>query len=58
VKKRMEITGKTDYKRNRVISGHAPHKLLKMEIKKYLDKKKQEADLFDINKKKWKELGE
>jgi len=46
---------KIDYTRNRVQSGYGPHKLLKMEIKKYLDKKDTE-DLFNMNKIKWKGL--
>lgn len=36
--------------------GHAPHKLFKMEIKKYLNKIEKEKDLFDIDSAKRKEL--
>jgi hypothetical protein len=40
--RKLEMNGKIDYKRNRIMSGRAPHKLLKMEIRKYLIKKDAE----------------
>lgn len=51
-KKKMGTRAKINYKRHRIMSGHSPHKLFKMEIKKYLAKR----DLFDIDNVKWKGL--
>lgn len=47
---------KVRYKRKARMRGYGPHKLFKMEIQKYLDKKEEEKDLFDINSNKWKGL--
>jgi hypothetical protein len=55
---------KINYKRYRIMSGYIPHKLFKMEIKKYLkraeeeeeEKKEEVENVFDINKIKWKHL--
>jgi hypothetical protein len=59
----MRTDGKIDYKRARVLKGHAPHKLFKMAIKGYEAKLKQEEELkakevdaFDINRIGWKGL--
>jgi hypothetical protein len=41
----MGNNGKVDYERNRIVSGHAPHKLFKMSIKKYLKKLAKEKEL-------------
>jgi len=43
---------KINYIRNRVMNGHAPHKLMELEHKRCMDKK----DIFDIDKIKWKGL--
>jgi hypothetical protein len=39
--KEKKLVDKITYKRKRRMSGHAPHKLMKMEIRKYLDKKEE-----------------
>lgn len=51
--KKLEINDKTNYEKNRVISGYAPHKILELCIKEALDENK---DVFDIDNIKWKEL--
>jgi len=35
---KMKIDSKKRYKQNRVISGHGPHKMLRMEQQKMLEK--------------------
>ena len=43
-----EMGDKTDYLRDRVRSGRAPHKLVKMEIRQYTDKRKDEQMAIQI----------
>lgn len=47
------LVDKINYKRAVRMHGHAPHKLFKMEIKKYLKKKEEEEeeskDVFNID---------
>jgi hypothetical protein len=40
---KMKITSKRKYRRNRVVSGHAPHRLLKMTQEQALAKPKKET---------------
>jgi len=52
-----EQDDKINYKRKARMCGHGPHKLFKMEIKKYLKKKEEEnKDVFNIDNVEWKGL--
>jgi hypothetical protein len=39
-----KMKDKTDYKQDRVMSGYSPHKLIRLNIKKYLKRRKKEDD--------------
>jgi len=45
---KREMGDKTDYIRDRVMSGHAPHKLVKTERRQYTDKRKDEQMAIQI----------
>jgi hypothetical protein len=42
-----DIKGKIKYKQNRVVSGHHPHKLIKLEMQKYLKTKEDDEEEED-----------